>query len=158
MNLRPFGPEPNALPNCATPRCFENKELAFKTETGANKGTRTLDLRFTKPLLYQLSYIGASAKVIIPKLPFVVQPFTKLFRYHPAFFSKSFRPPPKGRPAATHLIPSTVYASSISATTSRMAYSPAGLPCKNRAAVSAPSANRERFSARWVRMICSPSP
>ena len=25
---------------------------------GANKGIRTLDLRFTKPLLYQLSYIG----------------------------------------------------------------------------------------------------
>ena len=29
------------------------------TSTGANKGTRTLDLRFTKPLLYRLSYIGA---------------------------------------------------------------------------------------------------
>ncbi len=28
------------------------------TSSGANKGTRTLDLRFTKPLLYQLSYIG----------------------------------------------------------------------------------------------------
>ena len=45
-NLRPFGPEPNALPNCATPR------------NGANGGTRTLDLRFTKPLLCQLSYNG----------------------------------------------------------------------------------------------------
>ena len=22
LNLRPFGPEPNALPDCATPRCF----------------------------------------------------------------------------------------------------------------------------------------
>ena len=29
-------------------------------KAGANKGTRTLDLRFTKPLLYQLSYIGAT--------------------------------------------------------------------------------------------------
>jgi hypothetical protein len=28
------------------------------TSNGANKGTRTLDLWFTKPLLYQLSYIG----------------------------------------------------------------------------------------------------
>ena len=48
MNLRPFGPEPNTLPNCATPR------------NGANKGTRTLDLQFTKLLLYQLSYVGTS--------------------------------------------------------------------------------------------------
>ena len=63
MNLRPFGPEPNALPNCATPR------------HGANKGTRTLDLRFTKPLLYQLSYIGASATSIIANISFFVQPF-----------------------------------------------------------------------------------
>ena len=28
--------------------------------TGANEGTRTLDLRFTKPLLCQLSYIGTN--------------------------------------------------------------------------------------------------
>ena len=49
LNLRPFGPEPNALPNCATPRKY-----------GANEGTRTLDLRFTKPLLYRLSHIGVS--------------------------------------------------------------------------------------------------
>ena len=27
---------------------------------GADEGTRTLDLRFTKPLLFRLSYIGAS--------------------------------------------------------------------------------------------------
>ena len=27
----------------------------------ANEGTRTLDLRFTKPLLYRLSYIGTPA-------------------------------------------------------------------------------------------------
>lgn len=26
--------------------------------TGASEGTRTLDLRFTKPMLYQLSYAG----------------------------------------------------------------------------------------------------
>ncbi len=31
------------------------------TTFGANGGTRTLDLLFTKQLLYQLSYIGASA-------------------------------------------------------------------------------------------------
>ena len=46
MNLRPFGPEPNALPSCATPR------------SGAKEGTRTPDLRFTKPLLYRLSHFG----------------------------------------------------------------------------------------------------
>ena len=46
MNLRPFGPEPNALPNCATPR------------SGADEGTRTLDLLITNRLLYQLSHIG----------------------------------------------------------------------------------------------------
>ena len=28
------------------------------TSSGANEGTRTLDLRFTKPLLYRLSHIG----------------------------------------------------------------------------------------------------
>ena len=33
------------------------------TSTGANKGTRTLDLRFTKPLLYRLSYIGISDSI-----------------------------------------------------------------------------------------------
>ena len=69
MNLRPFGPEPNALPNCATPR--------HARENGANKGTRTLDLRFTKPLLYQLSYIGASAVNIITNGLWFVQRFLK---------------------------------------------------------------------------------
>ena len=44
-NPRPFGPEPNALPNCATPR-------------GADNGTRTHDLMITNQPLYQLSYIG----------------------------------------------------------------------------------------------------
>ena len=38
----------------------------------ANEGTRTLDLRFTKPLLYRLSYIGASAFLIIAKSFFFV--------------------------------------------------------------------------------------
>ena len=28
---------------------------------GADEGARTLDLRFTKPLLYQLSYVGLRA-------------------------------------------------------------------------------------------------
>ena len=66
MNLRPFGPEPNALPNCATPR---------QKKAGANKGTRTLDLLITNQLLYQLSYIGASALIIIAKVGAFVQPF-----------------------------------------------------------------------------------
>ena len=42
------------------------------TSNGANEGTRTLDLRFTKPLLYRLSYIGASAFLIIAKSFFFV--------------------------------------------------------------------------------------
>ena len=31
------------------------------TQSGADDGIRTRDLRFTKPLLYQLSYVGAPA-------------------------------------------------------------------------------------------------
>ena len=34
-------------------------KLRYTSVRGANEGTRTLDLRFTKPLLCQLSYIGA---------------------------------------------------------------------------------------------------
>ena len=49
-NPRPFGPEPNALPNCATPR-----------KAGADKGTRTPDLLITNQPLYQLSYIGKTS-------------------------------------------------------------------------------------------------
>ena len=30
----------------------------FSKDNGADEGARTLDLRFTKPLLYQLSYVG----------------------------------------------------------------------------------------------------
>ena len=48
LNQRPFGPEPNALPNCATPR------------DGANVGTRTPDLRITSAPLYLLSHIGTA--------------------------------------------------------------------------------------------------
>src|SRR6266699_7284889 len=35
----------------------------------ADDGIRTRDLRFTKPLLYQLSYVGASGKDDIRRLP-----------------------------------------------------------------------------------------
>ena len=35
-------------------------QTALHLENGANEGTRTLDLRFTKPLLYRLSHIGVS--------------------------------------------------------------------------------------------------
>ena len=34
------------------------KRPDFSKENGADEGARTLDLRFTKPLLYQLSYVG----------------------------------------------------------------------------------------------------
>ena len=54
LNLRPFGPEPNALPNCATPR-----------KNGANEGTRTPDLLITNQLLYRLSYVGSWQKTKI---------------------------------------------------------------------------------------------
>ena len=37
---------------CGTPR-----------KNGANKGTRTLDLRFTKPLLYRLSHVGTAETI-----------------------------------------------------------------------------------------------
>ena len=33
-------------------------KLRYTSMSGANEGTRTLDLRFTKPLLYRLSHIG----------------------------------------------------------------------------------------------------
>ena len=33
-------------------------KLRYTSKNGANEGTRTLDLRFMKPLLCQLSYIG----------------------------------------------------------------------------------------------------
>ena len=38
-------------------------KLRYTSMRGANKGTRTLDLRFTKPLLYRLSYIGISDSI-----------------------------------------------------------------------------------------------
>ena len=44
-------------------------------KNGADKGTRTLDLLITNQLLYQLSYIGASALIIIAKVGAFVQPF-----------------------------------------------------------------------------------
>ena len=47
-------------------------KLRYTPKNGANKGTRTLDLRFTKPLLYRLSYIGTSAFFIIPNSFFFV--------------------------------------------------------------------------------------
>ena len=46
-------------------------------KAGANEGTRTLDLLITNQLLYQLSYIGASARIIIAKMPSFVQLFSK---------------------------------------------------------------------------------
>ena len=60
-----------------TKRATKLRYTSEKQKTGANKGTRTLDLRFTKPLLYQLSYIGASAFVIITNPFGFVQPFRK---------------------------------------------------------------------------------
>ena len=47
------------------------------SEAGANKGTRTLDLLFTKQLLYQLSYVGDGGYVNI--LGRVRQPAPRIF-------------------------------------------------------------------------------
>ena len=60
-----------------TKRATKLRYTSTEREAGANKGTRTLDLRFTKPLLYQLSYIGASASDIITKHSLFVQRFLK---------------------------------------------------------------------------------
>ena len=60
-NPRPFGPEPNALPNCATPRYEYAARPDESILTGcmrANRGTRTLDLLITSEPLYHLSHIG----------------------------------------------------------------------------------------------------
>ena len=53
MNQRPLGPEPSALPNCATPR------------HGADGRIRTADLFITSELLYQLSHISTSSLFIL---------------------------------------------------------------------------------------------
>ncbi len=39
-------------------------KLRYTSIYGANEGTRTLDLRFTKPLLYLLSYVGTKQQNI----------------------------------------------------------------------------------------------
>ncbi len=41
-----------------------NAKATIKTEAGADDGIRTRDLRFTKPLLYQLSYVGGKRQNI----------------------------------------------------------------------------------------------
>ena len=38
-------------------------QTALHLENGANEGTRTLDLRFTKPLLYRLSHVGTAETI-----------------------------------------------------------------------------------------------
>jgi hypothetical protein len=54
--------------------CFEVKKVSEEADRssalflnywfyGASEGTRTLDLRFTKPMLYQLSYAGLFSSV-----------------------------------------------------------------------------------------------
>ena len=38
-------------------------QTALHLEKRANRGTRTLDLRFTKPLLYRLSHVGTAETI-----------------------------------------------------------------------------------------------
>ena len=40
------------------------RKATMKREAGADDGIRTRDLRFTKPLLYQLSYVGGKRQNI----------------------------------------------------------------------------------------------
>ena len=38
-------------------------KLRYTSKKRANRGTRTLDLRFTKPLLYRLSHVGTAETI-----------------------------------------------------------------------------------------------
>ena len=60
---RPRNPSGRPAPNTLT-----RSELLYLAKTGANGRNRTDDLRFTKPLLYQLSYVGQIRGVIMPRL------------------------------------------------------------------------------------------
>ena len=53
-------------------------KLRYTSMTGANEGTRTPGLLITNQLLYQLSYIGMSARIIITNPCRFVQPFFKI--------------------------------------------------------------------------------
>ena len=53
-------------------------KLRYTSVTGANEGTRTPGLLITNQLLYQLSYIGMSARIIIANPRRFVQPFFKI--------------------------------------------------------------------------------
>ena len=53
-------------------------KLRYTSMTGANEGTRTPGLLITNQLLYQLSYIGMSARNIIANPCRFVQPFFKI--------------------------------------------------------------------------------
>src|SRR5207247_7930776 len=46
-------------------RTSEQSAIRNPKQRTADDGIRTRDLRFTKPLLYQLSYVGTSDKVAI---------------------------------------------------------------------------------------------
>jgi hypothetical protein len=77
----PFGPglQPGEPPLLNRPtvaaRRIETAGLVVDPATGwmcagADGGTRTRNRRFTKPLLYQLSYVGATGRAIPQKTPF----------------------------------------------------------------------------------------
>ena len=51
-----------ATPRHTTLRPDYRVHSAVRAKNGADDGIRTRDLRFTKPLLYQLSYVGAGGK------------------------------------------------------------------------------------------------
>ena len=54
-------------------------KLRYTSIPGANEGTRTPGLLITNQLLYQLSYIGISAQIIIANVPSFVQYFQGTF-------------------------------------------------------------------------------
>ena len=61
-------------------------------ESGAGEGTRTHDLRFTKPLLYQLSYSSPCASVQSGFVPFSQGQTSPYRQKLPVLVSRKFHP------------------------------------------------------------------
>ena len=67
MNLRPPGPQPGALPDCATPR-----DRSVYAVHEARDGPRTRDLELGRLALYQLSYTRKGPAILVG--PFIARP------------------------------------------------------------------------------------
>ena len=58
------------IPSTSCPWCRAHAITIQLSLSGAADGTRTRNRRFTKPLLYQLSYVGATGRAIPQNDPF----------------------------------------------------------------------------------------